>query len=68
MNLQLEIGKHYQLIRSTFLYQGILILQKSKVELIEVHADKSLTVLYLDKEGNPHNISGFNPSDLGTIS
>ncbi|MFN3604842.1 MAG: hypothetical protein ACK4UJ_09040 [Leptonema sp. (in: bacteria)] len=54
--------------KPTFLYQGILILQNSLVEILEVNKKENsvelYTVQYIDKEGNPIIIPNIRKDEL----
>lgn len=59
----IEIGKSYTLIRPTFIYNGVIIIQNSSVEVLEKN-ENICKVLYIDREGQPQHIDGITTSDL----
>lgn len=61
-NLKLKVGDRKILNKKTFLYQGIFVIQGSSVEIVEL--GEEITVLWNDKEGNPHNITGIKAEEL----
>ncbi len=61
MNL-LKVGEKRKLIRPTFLYKGMFVLQGSIVEIKAIEPE--LKVEWYDREGNPHILTGIVPEDL----
>lgn len=63
----IKIGEKRILKKPTFLYKGVLILQNSLVEIINIEKENSneyYTIQYIDKEGNPIIIKGIKKEDL----
>ncbi len=61
------IGEKKILKKPTFIYKGVLILQNSLVEIIDVQKENHTeiyTIQYIDKEGNPHIIPNIKKEDL----
>lgn len=66
-NQIIKIGEKRILKKPTFLYNGVLILQNSLVEIIDIkkeNSNESYTIQYIDKEGNPIIIKGIKKEDL----
>jgi hypothetical protein len=49
------VGEKVKITKRTFLHQGIFIFTGAVVEIKEIKSDKAV-VLYLDKEGHPHDL------------
>lgn len=48
-------GDKMKIAKRTFLHKGIFVHTHSLVEILSVEGDL-VTVIYLDREGNPHEI------------
>ena len=62
MDTELKTGQQKILKRPTFLHKGIFVIQGSTVEIKEV--GEKITVLWHDREGNPHLIEGIQAHEL----
>lgn len=63
MSTDLKVGDRKSLNRQTFLHNGIFVFQGQSVEVKEFGAD-GVTVQYIDREGNPHLLTGVLPEEL----
>ncbi len=63
MSADLKIGDRKSLNRPTFLHNGIFVFQGQSVEIKELGAG-GVTVQYIDREGNPHLLTGVQPDEL----
>lgn len=59
----MKAGDIAKIVKPTFLYNGVFILQNSEVEVLEVSADE-VKVLYRDREGMQHEL----PLKAGDLS
>ena len=62
MDPELKIGERRTLKRATFLYKGIFVIQGSTVEIKKI--GEKLTVLWHDREGNPHLLKDIEAHEL----
>lgn len=63
----MKIGERKVLKKPTFIYNGVIILQNSIVEILEIQMEKQnelYTIRYIDKEGNSIIIPNIKKEEL----
>ena len=63
MSAEVKIGDQKKLNRPTFLHNGIFVFQGCTVTVKEIGAE-SLTVEFIDREGNPNLLPGVQAEEL----
>ncbi|HMV76835.1 MAG TPA: hypothetical protein PL048_04525 [Leptospiraceae bacterium] len=62
----MKAGDKAKLLKKTFIQNGIFIISGSVVEIAEI-LDEEIRVMYSDKEGYPHVVTGLKEADLAVI-